>query len=417
MSELARASLAEHRPAQRRLAWLADRLAVAVAVSLPWSVSASSIILVLWLLVFLPTLDWAKLRASLSVPAGGLPVLLCLLALAAVLWSGASQIDQFRGIEPFVRLLIIPLLFVQFQRSECGTWVLAGFLVSCTLLLAISWLLWLFPQLSWQQKPPGVPVKDYIVQSGEFLICAFALGHMSLDAWRREQRRNAIAFGLLALLFLANIGYVVSARSTFVAVVVLAVLFVLQRFGWRQALGFLTVAATLAVLTWMSSPYLRTRVLSVVQEVHYYRANSAATSSGYRLEFWTRSIAMVAQAPIVGHGTGSQREQFQRSAAGDGITAAVTDNPHNQLLFVAIQFGGLGTVLLCAMWLSHLLLLRGAGLPGWIGAGLVVQNIVAGLFNASLSEFTHAWMYIFGVGVLGGMVLRAGPTTARDGSG
>lgn len=418
MSEAARTPLIEHHPVVQRLSWLADRLAVAVAVVLPWSVSASSVLIAAWLFAFLPTLDWTKLRASLSIPAGGVPALLCLLALAAVAWSDATPKDQFSNLKVFVRLLIIALLFVQFQRSEHGPWVLGAFLVSGALLLAVSWMLWLFPQWSWQQKPPGVPVKDYIIQSGEFLICAFALGHMSLDAWRREQRRTALAFALIALLFLANIGYVASARSTFIAVVMLTVLFVLQRFGWKQALGFIVVAAAAVVLTWMSSPYMRARVLSVVQEVHAHQLNNAPTSSGYRIEFWNRSIAIVAEAPFIGHGTGSQRVQFERTAVGqEGLDAEVTDNPHNQLLFVAIQFGGLGAALLCAMWLSHLLLFRGVGLPVWVGAGLVVQNIVAGLFNTSLVEFTHAWMYILGVGVLGGMVLRDGSASTSDRAG
>ena len=95
----------------------------------------------------------------------------------------------------------------------------------------------------------------------------------------------------------------------------------------------------------------------------------------------------------------------------------MTDNPHNQTLFVAIQFGGLGTVLLYAMWFAHLLLFRGDGLVAWVGTALVVQNIVAGLFNTSLVEFTHGWMYIFGVGVLGGMMLRAAGSGVADRSG
>ena len=254
-----------------------------------------------------------------------------------------------------------------------------------------------------------MPVRDYIVQSGEFLICVFALGHLALDAWRRGRRPQALALGLLAMLFLANIGYVASARSTLVAVAVLLLLFVFQRFGWKQAFVAVALAVAVAALTWMSSSYMRTRVLNVIQEVHDYRTKSAGTSSGYRLEFWTRAIVSISQAPIIGHGTGAQREQYRRTAVGsEGVTAGVTDNPHNQTLFVAMQFGALGTMLLCAMWFAHLLLFRGSGLVAWVGTALIVQNIVAGLFNTSLVEFTHGWMYIFGVGVLGGMMLRAG---------
>ena len=95
----------------------------------------------------------------------------------------------------------------------------------------------------------------------------------------------------------------------------------------------------------------------------------------------------------------------------------MTDNPHNQTLLVAIQFGALGTVLLYAMWFAHLLLFRGDGLVPWLGTALVVQNIVAGLFNTPLLEFTLGWIYIFGVGVLGGTMLRSGRSGVADLSG
>jgi O-antigen ligase len=405
MSGAARSTLVDRLSERARLMPLADGLAIAAAVTLPWSVTAASITIALWLLAVLPTLTWATLRRCFTIPAGALPALLLLLAIAGVAWSEASPGDQFGSIKIFARLVIIGVLFVQFQRSERGLWVAGGFLASCVTVLAVSWVFWVFPALGPSGKPPGVPVKDYIVQSGEFLICAFALGHLALDAWRRGEGRWAFVLGLLAFLFLANIGYVVSARSTLVAVIVLTLLFVWQRFGWKQASIVFALVTAVAALTWMSSSYLRTRVLDVVQEIQDYRTKSAGTSSGYRLEFWTRSLVIISQAPIIGHGTGSQREKFRRSAQ-ERLAEAVTDNPHNQTLLVAIQFGALGTTLLYAMWFAHILLFRGDGLVAWVGTALVVQNIVAGFFNTSLLEFTHGWIYIFGVGVLGGMMLR-----------
>ncbi|MGD0026668.1 MAG: ligase, partial [Xanthobacteraceae bacterium] len=66
----------------KTFAQLADWLAVGVAVSLPWSTSATGILIVLWLVAVLPTLDAAAVRRELATAAGGLPVLLW--ALAAV---------------------------------------------------------------------------------------------------------------------------------------------------------------------------------------------------------------------------------------------------------------------------------------------------------------------------------------------
>ncbi len=58
-----------------RLMRVVDWLTVAVVASLPWSTSISSVLLVLWLLLLLPTLDMASLRRTLAAPgrraAGG----------------------------------------------------------------------------------------------------------------------------------------------------------------------------------------------------------------------------------------------------------------------------------------------------------------------------------------------------------
>ena len=87
-------------------------------------------------------------------------------------------------------------------------------------------------------------------------------------------------------------------------------------------------------------------------------------------------------------------------------------NPHNQTLNVAVQWGSIGVVLLYAMWLSHLLLFRGEGLVAWIGLMVVLQNFFSSLFNSHLFDFHEGWMYVLGVGVAGGMILRAKDTEA-----
>jgi hypothetical protein len=84
----------------------------------------------------------------------------------------------------------------------------------------------------------------------------------------------------------------------------------------------------------------------------------------------------------------------------------VIGNPHNQTLYVAVQWGALGVVILWAMWLSHLLLFRGDGLACWLGLLVVVQNIFTSMLNSHIFDFHEGWMYVMGVGVAGGMALK-----------
>jgi len=95
----------------------------------------------------------------------------------------------------------------------------------------------------------------------------------------------------------------------------------------------------------------------------------------------------------------------------------VFPNPHNQTLNVAVQWGVLGIAVLYVMWILHLLLFRGEGLSNWIGLLVVVQNIFTSLFNSHIFDFHEGWMYVLGVGLAGGMVLRARSEEAVKGGG
>jgi O-antigen ligase len=172
--------------------------------------------------------------------------------------------------------------------------------------------------------------------------------------------------------------------------------------------------AALAAVLWASSPYLRDRVQRSLVEVGAYAAGNVMTSGGLRLEFWRESIGFISTAPVLGHGTGSINGQFREGAlARETSPAMATQSPHQQVLAIAIQLGLIGAGLLLAMWAAHLALFSGAGLTAWIGLTVVVQNVVSSQFNPHLFDFTEGWLYVFGVGVIGGMVRRAQAARAQ----
>ncbi|MEZ5787736.1 MAG: O-antigen ligase family protein [Xanthobacteraceae bacterium] len=399
------------RPFSReRLRLAADQLAMATAVSIPWSTSATGVLIVLWLCALLPTLDRATIGRELATAAGGLPLALWACAALGMLWADASWGERLAGIGGYHKLLAVPLLLAQFRRSGRGLQVAGLYLASVIALLALSWGMVLWPGLQAACCPkaaPGVPVKDYIAQSGEFVACAFVLLYFAGQAARQGRKTIAAAAVVLAGGLLTSVAYVATGRTALVVIPVLLLILGLRTRGWRGVVSFSTVGLVLASTAWISSPYLRERVLRVGADVEQFQVGDFETSSGQRLAFWTRSIRLIEQAPLVGHGTMTHQEIFRRSAVGStGITARITANPHNQVFAIAIQLGLLGAGLLVAMWTAHLLLFCGKSLTAWIGLVIVVQNIVSSLFNSHLLDFTQGWTYVFGVGVLGGALLR-----------
>ncbi|MCP3470065.1 O-antigen ligase family protein [Bradyrhizobium sp. CCGUVB1N3] len=387
----------------------ADLLAAMIAASLPWSTSLPSIFVGLWLLVLVPTIDWREYAGFLKQPAFALPFVILGLALLGTLWSDAAWADRLHAIKPVAKLVIIPPLLYHVRRSERGTWVLATFLVSCAALAVFSWIVLFHP--AWKiaaTASAGVPVKNYIDQSQEFTLCAFALALPTLTFWR--ERRLAAAFGCVALilLFVTNMLFVASARTALLCMGVLLALFAWRYLGRRAAMLLLAGTVAASLVAWTTSPYLRQRITDVAVEYQHGHEDISHASTAQRLTYWRKAIAAFAQAPLLGHGTGSIKRQFERAAAGQsGLEAEVVNNPHNQTLNVAMQWGLLGVVLLYAMWLVHLSLFTGDGLAAWIGLVVVVQNMTSSLLNSHLFDFHAGWIYVLGVGVAGGMTLRA----------
>jgi hypothetical protein len=397
-------------PGLNRAGWLraADWFALAVAVTLPWSTTATGIFIALWLITILPAMEFGMLRRELTRAAGFLPVALWVLAAIGMLWADVTWAERLAGLGKFHRLLLIPVLLAHFRVSERGIYVVYGFFSSVLLLLIVSWGLAVIPGLPWRgMHQPGVPAKDYIFQSTDFLICAFALlGYVVVE---RRARRSRLTLVLIILsgLFLANIFFVISSRTSFVVAPVLLLLFGWRQFGWRGFVGAGLIAVLLGVGIWFGSPYVRERIDTSLIELRYYRESNTLSSTALHLEFLRKSVLFIEAAPIIGHGTGSIGEEFRNAALGQtGASAELVQNPHNQIFAVAIQLGIIGAALLLAMWAAHLILFAREGLIAWMGLVLVTENIVSSLFNSHLFDFTSGWLYVFGVGVLGGMVLR-----------
>jgi O-antigen ligase len=393
-----------------------DVVTVLIAILLPWSTTGVVIAAVLWVVALVPTIEAGALLRSLKRPICLLPIALFALALVGTLWSDAAWDERLYAVGPTLKLLMLPLMFYHCERSPRGVWVFIAFLASCMLLMAASWFADFNPDLSLKAylshgpylPVSGIFVKNYIDQGQEFTLCAVALAYPIVTLLRANRIWLAALLAAVALSLLINMMFVVISRTALVTMPIMLVVFALLHLRWRTAVVALCAVALLAVAVWYASPQLRIRVSKFFTDYQYTMVENNESGMGSRLLYWQRSLQFFAKAPVIGHGTGSTRGLFEQAVVGEvGARALVVSNPHNQTLNMAVQWGVIGVVLLYAMWLSHLLLFRGDGLAPWVGLLVVVQNIFTSLFNSHLFDFHEGWMYVLGVGVAGGMTLRA----------
>jgi len=387
----------------------ADLYPVLSAAALPWSTTAVVVFMSIWIIVLLPTIDYRSFFSSLKNPASFLPVAFFGIAVLGIFWADDSWTVRLYGLRPLVKLLAIPFLLYHFQRSERGHWALIAFLASCTVLLAVSFLAFFVPELHIEAtKVPGVPVRNYIDQSQEFTLCIFALLVTVLTLIEKRRMALAVVCGGIALGFYLNMAFVALARTAMLYAPVLEILFAAKYFTRNKAILVCLTGFVATAVVGFASPYLQTRVSYIFRDYRLHRDSpEVATSDAQRLAYWRASVGAIAEAPLFGHGTGSTTEIFQRQAEGKtGEWANLVRNPHNQTLYVAIQWGLFGTIVLFAMWYFHLSLFPGTTLISWIGLIVVVQNLISCLVNSHLFDFHEGWLYVLGVGIAGGLEFR-----------
>lgn len=398
--------------------------AVTTAFMLPLSTSGQAIAVSIFVVLALLTLDRERLLSTLRSPQGHLPVLLFALLLIGVLWSMQPFGAAIKWVGPYAKLLLIPLVMATaFTRRE-ALQIGYGFLAACLILLALSWASLLWPSGPWGWfKDPGVPVKDNAVQSECFALCAFCLTLGAFKVWRRDDQWRAIVMAVLAVLFFANIFLILFSKTGILVVLTLLGLLLIQdRSRQRIALVvppaiFIVVLAQFVpapaqvrrdqVLTDLSAISSGQAIVSSDQQKNSTLPQETLSTSA-RLDFWSKAIVFVKQAPVFGNGTGSIRPLYQSMEATrpSPYGEAVAD-PHNQFLHIVLQVGLVGGVLLLAMWASHVRLFLERDFASMLGLAVVLQNLVGSLFNSHLSQVTQGMLYCLAVGLLGSVVMSA----------
>jgi O-antigen ligase len=386
--------------------------AVATAATLPVSTSGQAIVLSIFVVLALLTVKPGEWLATIMTPAAAIPVGLYGLIVIGMLWS-PTPFAPGGGVGHYAKLLLVPVAMACAFTPRQGLQIGYGFLAGCLVILVLSFLSFFVHLPSpFSHAMDGVPVKDNAVQSGCFALCAFGLALGGVSTWIEGNRHRAVAMMILALVFLADVFMIYISKTGILMTAALVGLFVVQAGGWRRSLLIATpIVLIAAIALWSSGPAQR-RLAQIATDIHAVddgKASSEATlSTASRLDFWSKAVEFIEQAPLFGHGTGSTKSLYQSlEATRPSPYGEAVPDPHNQFFAIAIQVGLVGGAILLAMWAVHFSMFVGSGFACAIGQAVVIQNFIGSLFNSHLSTVTQGMLYCLAVGLLGGIVQRA----------
>lgn len=228
----------------------------------------------------------------------------------------------------------------------------------------------------------------------------------------RQELDQRLRLGLLVatVLLVGNVLLVTTGRSGYLALLVcaacLAVAEILARGFNRKSLAGAGLSLVAVVMALALLPGPRTQIAQAVHEMTHYQESQVETRAGQRVIFWKNTLGVIAQSPIIGHGTGAFGTAYGKYVAGkQGLEAMPSSDPHNQYLKIAAEHGLLGLL----VFLSILAMaLRQKIAPPWrfLGLATMAAWCATSMANSHFSTFTEGtFIYVW----LGVMLAQARP--------
>ena len=336
-------------------------------------------------------------------------IVIALLPFAVVVFIGifygaASWPDAVGALAGWRRMLLLPLAAAVFDDEGSKRLACKVLLATCVV-GALASVVTKLSAYSLFHTEPGIPFHNYAVQGLAFslaaAICVAALVRPDAFAGDRvlgDRRIMAVALALLV----ADVVFILSGRSTYVAMIVMlvAVVAFLVQGSWRaKALAGAGVLICVGLLLG-SSANVRSRIAQAFHDMETVDQAAEATSPGYRVVFWRNTLRMVGDHPILGVGTGGFMDGYMPYVEGvPGWKGGGTGDPHNQFLKILGEQGLVGLA-------AFLFFIGGAlACPApspyrQIGAAVVIGWCATSLANSHFSTFVEGRLVFFWLGAM-----------------
>ena len=373
-----------------------------IGFAIPVSTAMTNVMIALALIFVLlekPKQAWSEVMRF--HPLALLSLTLCAFIVIGMLYT-PSLSEAVNILPKYREFLYIPLFILLFQEQRARH--VGLFVFTATMMLILLFTYWIV-FTGWQvgKGIPDNPVifKNHITQG---MLVALASYFVLAYTWQQKKWRwLGIVVTLLAIYHTV---FMIQGRTGYLVVFCLILLFFYQTLRWRGVLFGLVGASLLAGFAYFVSDKVQQRIDVASQNIESYQQGHTEGSIALRLEFYQNSLALIAQNPLLGSGTGSFGYEYQKIAQRQHLYNTV--NPHNEYLMIAVQWGlvGLGLFLMLfyqAWHLSHTL----TKMYAWMAQGLLVTIGVGCLVNSLILDTTEGHLFAYLIGMLyGGYVIE-----------
>ena len=302
-------------------------------------------------------------------------------------YTSAMPSDAFSMLMKYRELVFIPVLFSFLSTERYRSWVWKAFVIASVSTLLISYLMDM-GILDFREQG-GATFKSRITHSIFISFFAFFCAHKAYDG-----QRYAKLFLALFILCLYNLFFMVDGRTGQLIVVLLILLFGVQRFTKKYVLLMVLVMAILLgfFLAFSDKAARISEGFASTQAYLQSHPEKTEVTVGARLTFWRYSLKLIAEKPLLGHGTGSFEKEYDRIAHDEHLTAK---NPHNEFLMIGVQLGFTGLLIYLGFLASQYYYAR--NLPNkekWLAQGILLSLMVTSLFNTPIMDHAEGHWFV-----------------------
>jgi O-antigen ligase len=385
-------------PYAEKLEALSYFFAIAIAFVLPISTFLTNVFFISAIVLYFAAGNIkSKLDFVLHNKIALLFIIFCGFFLIGLFYTTAPLINAIKVFYKYAdKFLYGALLFPIFRSEKLQKYGINAFIGAMLLVLALSYLNY-FHVLNLHFSAHQDEVFKSHIETN-FLMAFVAYMVMQKISQSVRYRWPLIVALLLFIIYI----FLDAGRSGYFVFIALSLLFLWQKFSWKGLLGAFVTIMCLTTGAYLFSSTFHQRVDAIRSDVVSYHPGTV-TSVGARMDFVKNSVELIKRNPYFGTGTGSFGYEYKK------VNPAVppTDNPHNEFIYIWVQFGAFGVALL--LWIFGMQLYQGRKLSREqkeLAQALVVSFVVGCLANSWLADTTQGHFFVY----LSAIIFAALPT-------